>query len=132
MKALKKIILTDDEEDIITIARFSFEMMPDVQVKFCHSGQETIQEALSFLPDLILLDVMMPNMDGLSTLQALKLMPSLAPIPVVFLTARSRKEEIKEYKRLGAFDIIPKPFDPMTLPQTIATIWEAYQSETHP
>lgn len=125
---LKKMIITDDDEDILTITQFSLEDIPEVEIKYCHSGQETIQEALTFQPDLILLDVMMPNMDGLATLAALKLLPSLSQIPVIFLTARARKEEVEDYKKRGAIDIILKPFDPLLLSETIRQIWETYQA----
>lgn len=127
IKELKKIIVTDDDEDILQITQVTLEIMQDVQIKYCHSGQETIQEALRFQPDLIILDVMMPDMDGLATLQVMHMMPALAQIPVVFMTARARKEEVEDYKKRGVIDVIIKPFDPLTLEETIRTIWQNYQ-----
>ena len=74
-------------------------------------------------PDLILLDVMMPGMDGPSTLKALREQPLTATTPVIFMTAKVQPYEVAEYKRLGALDVIAKPFDPMQLSATINAIW---------
>lgn len=81
---------------------------------------------MEFQPDLILLDIMMPKMDGIATLQAIKLLPSFVDVPVVFLTARAQKSEIKEYFKYGVIDVIVKPFDPISLPQIIQQIWEKH------
>ena len=76
--------------------------------------------APAFAPDLILLDVMMPGMDGPTTLKALRQIESLSQTPVAFMTAKIQPNEIAEYKLLGAIDVIPKPFDPMTLSKQVA------------
>jgi CheY-like chemotaxis protein len=82
--------------------------------------------AHSFQPQLILLDVMMPTMDGPTTLQALKQDPQRTQIPVIFLTAKIMTEEISNLKAMGAIDVIGKPFDPMTLSTQIQTIWDQH------
>lgn len=128
-KKLKKILLVDDDHDIHLILKISLQELPDIQVYTALSGEEAIKIALDVHPDLILLDVMMPQMDGRATLQVIKLLSSLSKIPVIFLTARVQKEEIDEYFKCGVADVIPKPFDPVILPETINKIWENYQNK---
>ena len=126
---LKKILFVDDDRDILTIAKYSMENATDKVIKYLNSGEEAIQEALVFNPDLILLDVMMPKMDGISTLNAMRLLPTLSKIPVVFVTAKVQKEELANYSQLGILDVIIKPFDPLTLPSTIEKIWDMHQEK---
>lgn len=121
---LNKILLVEDEEDIRTIAQIALEDIGKFTVSYCGSGKEAIQQALMFDPDLILMDMMMPGMDGATTLKELRKYPSLTKTPIVFMTARAQKREITEYLELGAIDVIPKPFDPMTLATTLRQIWE--------
>jgi len=123
---LKKILFVDDDEDIHFIVKLSLKRLPGVELQFAQSGEEAIKIALEFKPDLILLDVMMPNMDGITTLQGIKLMPSIAKTPVVFLTARAQQTEIKEYLNYGILDVIVKPFDPMTLGNLVEQIWSKH------
>lgn len=98
-------------------------------MKYLTSGEGAIREALTFQPDLIILDVMMPKMDGIDTLNAMHLLPSIAHIPVVFNTAKVQKEEIARYYKLGIVDVIIKPFDPLTLASSIQNIWDKYQEQ---
>jgi CheY-like chemotaxis protein len=95
-------------------------------VETCNSGEEAIKKAPAFNPDLILLDMLMPGMDGITTYQALRNIPLTASIPIIFLTAMVQPEEIKRYKELGAIEVIYKPFDPLTLCDTITQIWRQY------
>ena len=127
---LTKIIIADDDEDILTIAKFCLEDLKGVDVKYCTSGEEAIQIALTSPPDMILLDVMMPKMDGIDTLKALRLIPKLSSIPVVFFTAKVQKNELNKFREIGCYDVIAKPFDPLTLSHTILGIWKKYQ-ESH-
>lgn len=122
-KDLKKILFIDDDADIQFIVKMSLEEIPGIELRFALSGEEGIKSAMEFNPDLILLDVMMPNMDGIGTLKALKLLPTLAKIPVVFVTARAQKDELEEYIEMGALDVIVKPFDPIMLPKIVQKIW---------
>lgn len=124
--ALEKILYAEDEDDIREIAVLAIESLGGLQCATCNSGVDVIALAHSFKPQLILLDVMMPVMDGPTTLQALKQEPELKDIPVVFLTAKIMTEELVRFKSIGAIDIISKPFDPMTLAEQIQTIWETY------
>jgi two-component system, OmpR family, response regulator len=127
---LTRILLIEDDPDVQAVARLSLETVGGFSVQICSSGGEAIQVGPAFDPDLILLDVMMPGMDGPSTLKALRAIPRTAATPVVFMTAKVQPHEIAYYKTLGALDVIPKPFDPLTLPTTIRSIWARYQSTT--
>ncbi len=118
---LSKILLVDDDENIRTIALLSLE--DDFQVEIATSGQAALKHALVSKPDLILLDVMMPGLDGKATFEKLQETPELAKIPVVFMTAKVQIHEIDFYLKLGAAGVITKPFDPMTLAADVQNIW---------
>lgn len=122
-KRLSKILYVEDDPDIQTVARMALETIGSFTVQACDSGKTAVEAAPGFDPDLILLDVMMPEMDGPNTLQALRQIPGLEKTPVVFMTAKVMQSEIDRYKKLGAVDVIPKPFDPMTLAERIEAIW---------
>lgn len=126
MAALKRILVVDDEADIRTIAHLSLTAVGGFTVELCGSGPEALQKAGSFAPDLILLDVMMPGMDGPTTLKGLRKIPSLAPTPVVFMTAKVQPQEIAQLLACGALDVLAKPFDPMALPDSLRRIWAAH------
>ena len=116
--------MAEDELDIQVVARLALESVGGFTVEICSSGAEALQSAPHFLPDLILLDVMMPGMDGVTTLRALREIPGFAATPVIFMTAKVQPSEVAHYKQVGALDVISKPFDPMTLSQTVTKIWE--------
>lgn len=123
---LTKILYAEDEEDIREIAILSIEAIGGFEVATCHSGVDVIELALQFKPQLILLDVMMPVMDGPATLLALKQHPELKAIPVVFLTAKIMNDEVTHFTKLGAIGVIGKPFDPLTLAAQIQTLWDTH------
>ena len=123
MSALPRILYVEDEPDIQAVARMALEMVGGFEVKVCSSGEEAVREAEDFAPDMILLDVMMPGMDGPSTLEALRQKPSLVDTPVAFMTAKVQPSEVAHYKSLGAREVIAKPFDPMTLASQVQAIW---------
>ena len=120
---LTRILYVEDESDIQAIARLALEQIGGFTVEICSSGRKAIEVAPEFAPDLILLDVMMPEMDGITTFKALREIPQTAVTPVIFLTAKVQKQEIERYKELGVADVIPKPFDPMALAATVNSIW---------
>jgi len=124
MVELKKILYVEDEPDIQAVAKLALEMVGGFTLEVCSSGQEALDKAAGFAPQLILLDVMMPGMDGPATLAALRESPDLDAVPVIFMTAKVQPGEVAHYKELGAVDVIPKPFDPMDLSDTIRKIWE--------
>lgn len=128
MSEAQKILYVEDERDIQTIARLSLEKIGGFDVRLCSSGKEALEQVQDFKPAIILLDVMMPEMDGLETLKALRNIPACAGIPVVFMTARVQNHEIKHYLELGAVDVISKPFSPMTLAEQVkAILKQAYE-----
>lgn len=119
---LQRILLIDDEEDIRTIAELSLTAVGGWEVSQASNGQEGIARALADRPDLILLDVMMPGMDGPAVFDQIRKIEALGDVPVIFMTAKAQKREVESYKALGAVGVIVKPFDPMTLPDSIRTI----------
>ena len=121
---LEKIMLVEDEEDIRAVAELALEAVGGFTLKACHSGANALENLDGFRPQLILLDVMMPTMDGPSTLRAIREKPEFAQTPAVFMTAKVQPDEVKGYLALGAVDVIPKPFDPMTLSDQIREIWD--------
>jgi CheY-like chemotaxis protein len=121
---LKRILYVEDEDDIRMVGEMALIDVGGFVVKTCSSGAEAIAAAVAFAPDLILLDVMMPGMDGPSVLRALRTLPETASVPAIFMTAKIMASEIAELKAAGALDVVPKPFDPMTLPEEIRAIWE--------
>jgi two-component system OmpR family response regulator len=123
MKPLTRILMVEDEPDIQAIAKFALEAVGGFTVTVCSSGSEALASGPAFEPDLVLLDVMMPGLDGPGTLQAMRQTPDLAGVPVVFMTAKVQLQEIETLRSLGALDVIAKPFDPLTLPSTIRHIW---------
>ena len=128
---LKKILFIEDEPDIHTIIRYALEKRGGLTVHYCFSGKEALLVAESFSPDLILLDVMMPEMDGIATFQRLQQLPSLASTPIIFMTAKSQVSELAHYKQLSALDIITKPFNAVLLADQLRDIWKNYQETQH-
>ncbi len=117
-----KVLVIDDEEDVRYVARLSLGRIGGMNVIEAASGEEGIARAKSDQPDCILLDMMMPGMDGASTFLALRACPDTAAIPIVFLTAKSMTAELQRLTELGARAVITKPFDPVTLPGEIEAI----------
>ncbi|WP_424982427.1 response regulator [Maritalea sp. S77] len=122
------ILCVDDEQDILSIAKTSLEAIGGYQVSCCSSGAEAIEWLKTNKVDLVLLDVMMPNMGGPTTLKMILDMPECEGLPVVFMTARVQPQEIEAYLELGASQVISKPFDPMMLSDQVKTILDQKQS----
>jgi two-component system OmpR family response regulator len=123
-RSLKRILLVEDDPDIQTVTSLALGSFGGFEVRICGSAQEAVACAAQFDPDLILLDVMMPGMDGVDALLALRGIASLAATPVVFLTARVQPHEVERYRELGSLAVIPKPFEPTELAATIREIWD--------
>lgn len=124
MNKLSKILYVEDEPDIQTIAKLALEIIGGFTLEVCSSGAQALQRGPAFTPDLILMDVMMPGMDGPTTLLALRKLKGLEHTPIVFMTAKVQSQEVAGFKQLGAVEVIAKPFDPMTLSTQIHTIWD--------
>ncbi|QDX25240.1 response regulator [Sphingomonas suaedae] len=117
-----RILYVDDEADIREVAQLSLELDPDLEVRSCASGAEGLELAAGWRPNLILLDVMMPGMDGPTTFARLREQPETAGIPVVFITARTQTQEVQRFRELGARGVLAKPFDPMTLADQVRAL----------
>lgn len=121
--SLQRILCVEDEPDIQAVVRLALEQIGGFQVEVCSSGDEALARAAAWAPDLILLDVMLPGMDGPETLRRLREQPDTRGIPVAFMTARVQARELEHYRSLGAIGLLPKPFDPMTLADQLRTLW---------
>src|SRR3984957_12272477 len=122
-----RILHVDDEPDIREIVEMALGLNADFEVRSSASGVEALGTAAVWLPLLILLDVMMPGMDGPTTLGHLRKIPATADIPILFMTARAQTREIEHFISLGAQGVISKPFDPMTLAGIVREHLQALQ-----
>jgi len=129
MKELQRITYVEDEPHIREIVQLALEELGGFTLHVCESGPEALDTAPMFHPDLVLLDVMMPGMNGIQTFRSLRELPQLSNTPIVFVTAKAQKHEIQQYKSLGAVDVIAKPFNPITLPADLQAIWARAQNE---
>ncbi|MES2205420.1 MAG: response regulator [Pseudomonadota bacterium] len=126
---LKNILYVEDDSDIQEVARVALEAVGGFTLKVCSSGQEAIEAIKSdFIPDLILLDVMMPQMDGRATLTELRKLPVVCNTPVIFMTVKVQPYEVNEYLSQGALGVIAKPFDPLLLSEKILAHWNQYKT----
>lgn len=125
MKPLSSVMCVDDDDDILEVVKLSLQLASDLEVFCCGSGLEALGQIPLLKPDLVLLDVMMPQMDGPATYAQLR---KTCAVPVIFLTARVQEREIGEYLALGAIGVLPKPFDPITLHGQVKKLWERAQN----
>jgi two-component system, OmpR family, response regulator len=121
---LNKILIVEDEKDIQMIAEMGLKDIGKIEVKVASDGVEALKILESWRPDLILMDVMMPNLSGVETIKRLSKEQNLKEIPIVLMTAKSEKEEVEEYKRLGVLEVIIKPFDPTTLAEELTKLMD--------
>jgi two-component system, OmpR family, response regulator len=122
---LSSILYVDDEPDIREVVEMALSLAGKWTVKTCGSGTAALQLLSSFRPDLVLLDVMMPGLDGPATLARMRSDESLSRIPVVFMTAKALPQEVDRFMSLGAVGVISKPFDPMRLAERVQEIWRS-------
>ncbi|HLI30465.1 MAG TPA: response regulator [Terriglobia bacterium] len=127
----RKILVIDDEDSIREVTQVTLEMLSEWKVQTARSGREGIRLAAADPPDAILLDVMMPDMDGPATLQELASSALTRDIPVLFLTAKVQATDIRRFLGLGVKGVIAKPFDPLDLARQVAEAlgWEPEQRE---
>jgi two-component system, OmpR family, response regulator len=119
---VRNVLLVDDEPDIRRLAELALNMVGELEVRLAASGREALKLVRDQPPDLIVLDVMMPGMDGQSVLAELRSTPETAGIPVILLTAKAQLHEVEQYLKSGAAGVIRKPFDPLTLAEEIRRI----------
>lgn len=130
MKELAKILYVDDEADIRTVAKLALERVGGFEVKTEGSAEKALQRLNDWLPDLMLLDVMMPGMDGPELFSTLQVHERFKDLPVVLMTAKAQPEEVDAYRELGVLDVVSKPFDPFTLTTQLQTIWARFQARS--
>lgn len=128
MKNLNRILYIEDDPDIQTIANMAFSFCA-LEVESCTSGKLALERIKNFHPDLILIDVMMPGMDGPTTLKSIRNMPDFVNTPIVFMTAKVQTHEVEDYKKMGAIAVITKPFDPLTLCGDLKKIWDNHHDQ---
>lgn len=126
MSDLLRVLYAEDEADIRRLTEVILDDEEGFELTACVSGQEAVDKAATMTPDLILLDVMMPGIDGLATLKKLREYPHLANTPVIFMTAKVQANEMSEYQSLGVLGVINKPFDPMRLADDIRNLYGSH------
>ena len=123
-KDIRSVLYVEDDLHVRTTAKLVLEVIGKVEVRDCGSGREALLAAHNFRPDLILMDLMMPELDGMATLQMLRRVPHLADTPVVFVTAHTETEDIARYMEGGALGVIAKPLIPLRLCDQLRALWE--------
>lgn len=123
MSELQRVLYVEDEPDIQAVAKLALEVVGGLTVQVCSNGDEALAKATDFAADLLLLDVMMPGMDGPTTLGKLRELAAYADTPAVFMTAKVQPSEVAHLKSLGALEVIAKPFDPMSLATTLKQLY---------
>ena len=121
---LRSILYVEDDLHVRTTAKLVLEVIGKFTVRDCSSGHEALIAAEHFQPDLILLDVMMPELDGLATLELLRSMPHLASTPAMFVTGLTGQADVARYRAAGAIGVIPKPLVSLRLAGQVHTLWE--------
>lgn len=128
-KELRKILFIDDDPDLHVIMKLCLKSIPHLEFRSESSGEEALKIIETFRPDLILLDVMMPRMDGIMTLNAIRQLPDFSNIAVIFITAKAQSSEVQSYSKYGLAGVIVKPFDPNHLDQIILKMWDEWQKK---
>ncbi len=126
---LRKILHVDDDDSIRGVTRLALEKVGKFEVLSCASGTDALASFASFAPDLVILDVMMPQMNGPETLAALRRLGLSDQVPILFMTAKVLPAEQERLLQVGAFGVIIKPFDPMQLSAQILSLWNRFHGQ---
>lgn len=126
MAELQRILCVEGDEDVQDVVKLALGLVGKLTVHVCSSGEAALAEAVAIAPDMILLDVTKPEMDGPATLQKLRQLPELANVPVAFMSVKTLRHDVEKYKSMGAVGIIPKPLDMMKLPSQVRALWDAH------
>jgi CheY-like chemotaxis protein len=129
MPDLQTVLVVDDDDDIREVTQLALEGVGDLAVRTCSSGAEALEALTDYSPDLILLDVRMPDMDGPSFVDALRKRSTGSRLPVVFMTASVQVHELARYKEVGVIGVIAKPFDPLELAGRLRQLVEASERD---
>ena len=127
-KILKSILYVEDDLHVRTTAKLVMEVIGKFEVRECGSGREALLAARDYQPDLILLDVLMPELDGVNTLAMLRRMPHLADVPALFVTGLTSEADVARYMQAGAIGVIPKPVVPMRLSDQLRSLWTRHEA----
>ncbi len=133
-RPLKQILVIDDDPDVLAVASLALTELGGYTVETCESSAEAIEAVRGFGPDLVLLDVSMPGLDGFGVLSAMRGVPATSSTPVVFITAQAEPQRIAEHEDRGCLGVIQKPFDPVALPDRLEEFWKLHgrrRVETH-
>jgi CheY-like chemotaxis protein len=120
---LQRILYLEDDPLIAELALMALQDLGGLTVRHCASGPEAIRAVEGFRPQLLLFDVMLPDMDGPQTFGHINGLPACADVPVIYMTAKAQKHQEQAYLDLGACGVIPKPFDPLSLPEQVRALW---------
>jgi len=123
-RPLQKILYVEDDEDIQRIVRMSLERIGKLSVEIVGNSMNAIEAMKAYQPDLVMLDWMMPEMDGPTLFRMMKEDSDVADLPVVFITAKASSRELEELIRMGAKGTISKPFSPKDLPDQLRALWD--------
>ena len=123
---LERILCVEDEPTIHPVIRLALKRVGNFDVRIYDNGEQALTEAPAFRPDLLVLDVVMPDMDGPAVLEKARQMPELANVPVIFLTGKSKPADVERLRALGAVGVIGKPFEVRGLAAQIQHIWDAF------
>lgn len=130
MKELKSILHVDDDCDILDIAKMSLELVGGYEVHQSNSAKDAHEKLAGFTPDLLLLDVMMPETDGPTLLEQLRAIERFRELPVVFMTAKSETDLNERLSGKRVLGVVIKPFDPMSLPSQLEELWATSSGDT--
>jgi len=122
---LTSLLYVDDDDDIREIVEMSLGLDGSLKVSSSSGGEHALAAMRSEQPDLVMLDVMMPGMDGPAILERMRADPQLQHIPVIFMTAKTNPQEVAKFRGLSAIGVLAKPFDPMTLGSQVKALWSA-------
>ena len=127
IEPLTRVMCVDDDPGMLQIAKICLQDMAGYSVELCSSGQEAVEKSARFLPQLALVDMMMPDMDGVETVNRLRSVENLAQLPVILVTAVMGPAEANNCHEANAIAVISKPFDPMSLADRVRSEWLALQ-----
>lgn len=130
MKQLKRVMLVEDDHDIALLSRIAIEEFGGLGFVHHSSGAEAIEAIASDPPDLLVLDYRMPAMNGAEVMAAVRQTDAGRDLPIVFMTASLMPKHVERLRELGALDVLPKPFDPLTLADQLRAIWSKHQDES--